>query len=88
MVPADQRPARREFTATFAGARALSTFPERRSAQRAVNGATGAVLIGCGLKLGLLAVAAATAVLAIPSAFVHTSWSGQGLPGQGGAPYV
>jgi threonine/homoserine/homoserine lactone efflux protein len=41
------------FTAIILGARALGTFLKRRSAQRAVDGATGTVLIGFGLKLGL-----------------------------------
>jgi threonine/homoserine/homoserine lactone efflux protein len=43
------------FTAVIFGARALRMFLQRRSAQRAVDGGTGAVLVGFGLKLGLSA---------------------------------
>lgn len=41
------------FTAIIAGAQALRGFLRRRPVQRAVDGGTGAVLVGFGLKLGL-----------------------------------
>jgi threonine/homoserine/homoserine lactone efflux protein len=41
------------FTAVITGAQALRGYLRRRSVQRAVDGGTGAVLIGFGLKLGL-----------------------------------
>ena len=41
------------FTAIIVGARALRGFLGRRRVRRAVDGGTGAVLIGFGLKLGL-----------------------------------
>jgi threonine/homoserine/homoserine lactone efflux protein len=43
------------FTAIILGARALRGWLRRRSARRAVDGVTGAVLVGFGLKLGLSA---------------------------------
>jgi threonine/homoserine/homoserine lactone efflux protein len=41
------------FTVIIAGARVLRGYLVRRSVQRAVDGGTGAVLLGFGLKLGL-----------------------------------
>jgi threonine/homoserine/homoserine lactone efflux protein len=41
------------FTAIITGAQALRTFLTRRKVQRAVDGGTGAVLVGFGLELGL-----------------------------------
>ena len=41
------------FTAIIAGARALRRYLARRSVRRAVDGGTGAVLIGFGVTLGL-----------------------------------
>jgi threonine/homoserine/homoserine lactone efflux protein len=41
------------FTAIITGARALRGFLSRRRVQRAVDGGTGAVLVGFGLELGL-----------------------------------
>jgi threonine/homoserine/homoserine lactone efflux protein len=41
------------FTAIILGAQAFGRFFRRRSVQRAVDGGTGAVLVGFGLKLGL-----------------------------------
>jgi len=41
------------FTLVISGARALRRHLRRRSVQRAVDGGTGAVLIGFGVKLGL-----------------------------------
>jgi threonine/homoserine/homoserine lactone efflux protein len=43
------------FTAVILGAGRLRMFLHRRVARRAVDGGTGAVLIGFGLKLGLAA---------------------------------
>lgn len=40
------------FTAIILGARGLRRFLRRRAAQRAIDGGTGVVLIGFGLKLG------------------------------------
>jgi threonine/homoserine/homoserine lactone efflux protein len=41
------------FTAIIAGARAFRGFLGRRAVRRAVDGGTGAVLVGFGVKLGL-----------------------------------
>jgi threonine/homoserine/homoserine lactone efflux protein len=41
------------FTAIISGAQVLRGFLRRRSVQRAVDGGTGAVLVGFGVKLGL-----------------------------------
>jgi threonine/homoserine/homoserine lactone efflux protein len=43
------------FTAIILGTHSVRTMLRRRSARRAIDGATGATLIGFGVKLGLSA---------------------------------